>query len=379
MHFTAEWAVLLAVGVSLFLVERYNRRRASVERFDPTSVRNYLLSDIAMGLAPRPILWIHVPYERNSRHWDSFMSRATHELNQPYLELTARALFRHCRDSFTVCVYDDQSFATLLPDWKVDLAKVSDPLLPTLRQLGQFKLLHTYGGFVCPMSFLCMRDLHSLYELGTQHQRFFACEALDRSVSATTHPFRVSAAMCGAPKQCPVVAELCQYVETLLSTDYTCEAAFLGQVDRWCAKQVASGRANRIDGTLVGTKTATNAPVLLDDLLSDHHVSLYAEAYGLWIPARELLSRTAFGWFVRASHRQIVDSNTVLGHYFVLSLHDAEETEREEREKEDGEERRSLSANFRRARDWISFWRVPSGAPVWGLQPTHLGDRVPRL
>jgi hypothetical protein len=28
--------------------------------------------------------------------------------------------------------------------------------------------------------------------------------------------------------------------------------------------------------------------------------------------------------------------------------------------------------------DWISFWRVPSKAPVWGPMPQSLGNDVPR-
>ena len=27
-------------------------------------------------------------------------------------------------------------------------------------------------------------------------------------------------------------------------------------------------------------------------------------------------------------------------------------------------------------RDWISFWKVPKGAPVWGLMPPELGNNV---
>ena len=26
--------------------------------------------------------------------------------------------------------------------------------------------------------------------------------------------------------------------------------------------------------------------------------------------------------------------------------------------------------------DWVSFWKVPSSAPVWGLKPNFLGDNV---
>ena len=28
--------------------------------------------------------------------------------------------------------------------------------------------------------------------------------------------------------------------------------------------------------------------------------------------------------------------------------------------------------------DWVSFWKVPSNAPVWGLKPIDLGNYVPK-
>ena len=29
--------------------------------------------------------------------------------------------------------------------------------------------------------------------------------------------------------------------------------------------------------------------------------------------------------------------------------------------------------------NWVSFWDVPSDAPVWGLKPIDLGDNINRL
>jgi hypothetical protein len=28
---------------------------------------------------------------------------------------------------------------------------------------------------------------------------------------------------------------------------------------------------------------------------------------------------------------------------------------------------------------YIGFWKVPSGAPVWGLKPVDLGNNVPKM
>ena len=46
----------------------------------------------------KPILWIHNKYEINSRNWDSFMSRNTNNLNQPYRRLCVDTIIKHCSD-----------------------------------------------------------------------------------------------------------------------------------------------------------------------------------------------------------------------------------------------------------------------------------------
>ena len=28
--------------------------------------------------------------------------------------------------------------------------------------------------------------------------------------------------------------------------------------------------------------------------------------------------------------------------------------------------------------NWVSFWNVPSGAPVWGMKPNDLGNHISR-
>ena len=71
---------------------------------------NYLLDGEDLGKSAKPILWIHVPHEYNSRNWLSFGSRSSFELNQPYLYLTVRSIIKKCEDSFTICIFDDNSF-----------------------------------------------------------------------------------------------------------------------------------------------------------------------------------------------------------------------------------------------------------------------------
>ena len=149
--------VLVILG---FIYRRFENKRLDEEYEDNYyAIRKYLLLDKKLISSKKPILWIHVPYEYNSRKWLSFGSRSSVDLNQPYLYLTIRSIIEKCDNSFTICIIDDKSFEKLLPEWNVNMSKISDPILTNMRKLALMKLLYSYGGMICPISFLCMKDL----------------------------------------------------------------------------------------------------------------------------------------------------------------------------------------------------------------------------
>ena len=115
--------ILLVLGI---LYRRYEDKRERQESSDIyENIQQYLLDDDTLGKSKKPILWIHVPYEYNSRQWLSFGSRSSFNLNQPYLYLTVRSIIKKCEQSFTICIIDDNSFEKLLPGWNVDMSKIS--------------------------------------------------------------------------------------------------------------------------------------------------------------------------------------------------------------------------------------------------------------
>ena len=70
-------------------------------------IQKYLLTDNKFK-NNKPFLWIHVPYEINSRSWESFKSRQNTNLNLPYMYLTIKSIIKHCGDSFNICLIDDK-------------------------------------------------------------------------------------------------------------------------------------------------------------------------------------------------------------------------------------------------------------------------------
>ena len=74
--------ILMAVG---FVYRRYvDKYETDDELQQYNLIKRYLLNDSSITRHKKPIIWIHIPYEYNSRNWASFGSRSSMDLNLPY-------------------------------------------------------------------------------------------------------------------------------------------------------------------------------------------------------------------------------------------------------------------------------------------------------
>ena len=352
--------ILIVLG---FLYRRFEDKRIREEKDETYSaIQNYLLDDVTLAKSKKPILWIHVPYEYNSRNWLSFGSRSSFNLNQPYLYLTVKSIIQQCDNSFTICIFDDNAFQRLIPGWNINMSSISDPILPNMRTLGFMKLLYIYGGMLCPISFLCMKDLSGLYGKGTRGNKMFLCQTTDRNITSTDFDYYPSVAFCGAPKNCDTVKMLCDFIQRTMSVDYTAESEFLGNFDRWCQKRIQGNEINLIDGVDIGTKTIDEKPIVIDDLMSNQYLNLYKGTYGILIPADEVLKRHKYEWFARMSAKQVMESNTIIGNYLLLAnAPDA---------------CGGILEPLEMKPNWVGFWKTPEMPGVYGLKPNFLGDNL---
>jgi len=362
------FSILIVVG---FFYKRYTDKMEREENGDIyENIQKFLLDDLALGKSKKPILWVHVPYEYNSRNWLSFGSRSSLDLNQPYLYLTMRSIIRQCDNSFTICIIDDASFKKLIPGWNINMTNISEPILSNMRTLGIAKLIYIYGGMVCPLSFVCLKDLSSLYKKGTRGEKMFVCETINRKVTSSELDFFPNLSFCGAPKECETMMALCHFIQRTISTDYTAESVFLGEYDKWCKHRIERREINMIDGIEIGTKTTIGKQIVIDDLLSNHYLDVSSETYGVLIPADEILKRHKFEWFARLSEKQVLRSDTIIGNYILVAVAPGNAGILEPLEP---------SMNKQVENKFVGFWRVPLQAPVWSLQPNFLGDNVQKL
>jgi hypothetical protein len=359
----------LLIGLAL-LYRRLEEKKTREENNDIyTEIQKYLLDDASLAKSKKPILWIHVPYEYNSRNWLSFGSRSSYDLNQPYLYLTVKSILIQCDQSFTICIIDDLSFRNLIPGWNLDLTSVSDPILNNLRQLGLMNLIYIYGGMICPISFVCIKDLIGLYYKGTKGDKMFLCETIDRNITSTTYPFYPNLCFSGANKNNINVKQLMDFMQRIISTDYTAQSVFLGDFNRWCEKRIQNKEINIISGFDIGTKTVDEEPIVLEDLMSQQYLNIYPQAYGILIPAQELVNRVHFEWFIRMSQKQVLESNTIIGNYLLL-------TNAPDAKQRGGEILEPLQV---KPTNWVGFWKTPLYPGLYGQKPNFLGDNLRML
>ena len=360
------FAFIFIMLVLLYLYQRYQSKLDREHSLDDyTFIQKYLLSDnieAKLKKYSKPILWIYINYEYNSRNWESFGSRSSNDLNQPYLYLTVKSIIQKCNDSFHICLIDDNSFMKLLPKWKIDMNIISNPIKSYMVDLGITKLIYKYGGMRIPPSFICMKNLDSLYNEGTKHNYPFFCETVNRNISSIYNNFSPSLKFMGANKKNSIIGQLVHFIEKEISQDYTDEINFLGSFDTWCLYYKNNKKINILDGSLIGTKTISNKQILVDDLLMNNYIEISKNIYGIYIPERELMKRKNYNWFLRMSPKQILEGNMIISKYLLLANKKCSKP--------------GIIDSLKNKPKWVNFWKVPSDAPIWGLKPNDLGDNI---
>ena len=99
-------AVVIGTGMLYRRYQDSEKRKLSKENYE--LIKKYILNDSSLANLKKPILWVHIPYSKNAREWDSFGSRMTYNLNQPYLNLTIKTMIDKCGKSFHICLIDDK-------------------------------------------------------------------------------------------------------------------------------------------------------------------------------------------------------------------------------------------------------------------------------
>ena len=307
-------ALAICILIITFLYDRYIQKYQSDPELDLYhKLQDYLLNKSTV--AKKSVIWIHIPYKYNARDWCSFYSRSSTNLNMPYQYLTIKSIIdKH--PEYHVCLIDDDSFNKLIPNWVLNVTNVAEPSKDKVRLLAMLKLLDLYGGMIVPSSFLCLKSLDPLYK-DTINSPF-----LISNMNKSANPvgdFLPDPSFMGSQKQDPWIQSFIQFMEIIVSSDYTNTSVIQGDINKWCREQINLGNANEICPTKTGITDINRKPILLDDWFEQANVELAPGAYGIYIPQEELLSRNNLKWFCYLQPDQIYETDNILAKYFMLA------------------------------------------------------------
>ena len=309
--------LIMMAGLTI-LYDKYKLHQQDEETMESYDmVQKFLLNDSSLA-TNKPILWIHNTYDINARDWKSFYSRNSSELNQPYLMLTIKSIVDRNGSDFNICLIDDDSFQKLIPEWSIDLNMVADPVKTKIRQLALSKLLFIFGGFLVPSSFICFHSLKPIFEQITEGDKMFVGELVDRNSTSQYVNFFANTKFMGCTKGCIMMQHYNSYLESMVSTDYTSESDFLGAYGRWCNEKVMNSEINMIPAELLGVKDSIGKVIGIERLINNTFVELSKSALGLYIPANDIIKRTAYQWFARMSVKQALASESMIGKYLLI-------------------------------------------------------------
>lgn len=376
---------VLVAGMLMAIAFMIHRHEAHTHRYNQTNRNNTNRNNISIDIhqvilrrlhnSEHPILWVHVDREYNSRNWSSFGSRSSFEVNQPYMYFCVRSIIRHCSDSFTICLIDDNSFAKMLPGWNHDMTRIPEPSKSRMRSMGICSLLYEYGGLVVPSSFVCLKDLYPLYartNLGGGGAIVIG-EKASGCGESTELGYCTDMGFIGAHRGNETMKRLIEHIDETITTDLTAQPAFDGYISNFLSQEHVIN-VNVVQARLLGRETIDNKPILLEQLLGNNNIEFADNMFGIWVPGNEILTRTKYSWYARLSEKQVLESNVTLSKYILVSV--APSIKGNQRKEHYQGNRRSNT--IKAQPDWVGFWTVPLDAPVYGLKPVYLGQHVLR-
>jgi hypothetical protein len=377
---------LIVIGVLILYMkyqEQIHEKRVSLNRLpdDLEMISEYYYKNTAENLETeiKPILWIHLPYEYNSRHWSSFGSRSSFNLNQPYLYITLKSMIMKCDDTFHVCIIDDTSFTKLLSGWKVDMKLLSDPMKQYMRQLGICQLLYKYGGLNLPISFLCMKNIYYIWDRGTTKSQVFTIETVNRDASKDENTFKPNIKFLGAVKRSETMKKLINYIEYEISRDYTDQMKFLGKMNNYLMEEIQKHNVYMFDSGYIGAKTITGNAVLIDTLMSSDFIELTDTCHGIYIDMYDLLNRTKYEYFPRMSMRQVCEGTSILSKYMLLSCTEASSKPLDIKKEMANDNKETKQRIWNTLHKYVKLWKLNGvgnlGETIYGLMPNRIFPR----
>lgn len=299
--------VLFSVLMYKYYKKKYDNNVIEFKK-ENVDIDVYFFSDLYLKKSKNRKIWINIPFEKNSRQWESFGSRSSHKLNLAYMTLCVKSIIDWCGQTYDIIIYDDTNIPSLLPDTKVDLMKLSGSLLDKYRELCKLQILYKYGGVMVPPSLFLRKNINVMDDPNT----WYVCESYnDNNVSFNN--LICSTDLMGSNSENVNLAKYIDVFSNELKKDFVENHNF----DMNYFKQ---HNIPYIDGKMIGTKTRYNDKITIEDLMSNKKIILDKQHVGLYIPHEQLMKRRVYNWYCKLSEEEVLKCNVFISYYMLSTM-----------------------------------------------------------
>lgn len=162
---------ILAICLELGLFNKKNPIETFISRAEPTLDISHQFKDWSETnirfLDSRPIAWVYIPEEINSKTWLDFASRRHVQDISPINYICLETIYKHLYRDFNIVFFNQNHIDGLLKEHSNHFSKTKDNYV--YNTLLKYSLLEKYGGIYIPNDTLFIKNIELLlkpYYLG---------------------------------------------------------------------------------------------------------------------------------------------------------------------------------------------------------------------
>jgi len=284
---------------------KINEKKTNEFRNELIDIDSYFYSDEYIKRSKKRKIWIHIPYDKNSRKWTNFGSRTSYDLNCSYIVLCIKSIIDTCGDSYDIIIIDDTVIPALI-DTNIDLLKLSGALKTKYRELCLLQVLYKYGGVIVPPSLFLKESIKKIDD----ESKWYVVE-----IPNTTHVSYLnsicSTTFTGSSEKNSQLNKYIEYYTKEITND------FGEQSIHFNVNYMKQNSIPYLDGKLIGVKDKYNNVITLEELMEHNKILLDDNNIGLYIPHEQLLKRTKYNWFCALNFEELLKCKSFISYYMV--------------------------------------------------------------
>ena len=110
------------------------------------------------------------------------------------------------------------------------------------------------------------------------------------------------------------------FLEVMISKDYTSENEFNMEIEKFLSNKIKFRKVNALCSEIFGSSNSNGKIITIENLMSDKVIEYSSNTKCIVIPKKELMKRRQYGWFLKLSQREIIESNFALATLLIMLL-----------------------------------------------------------